>query len=155
MAKRRVSVAKTASAGSARDGHGEKKRVLLVDDDVDFLETSRFALEAAGYEVAVAHNGNEGLRAATRGSFHIAVLDVIMATPNEGFELARALRKDARTERMPLVMLSSINAVHEGKGALLRFGNRDRDELWLPVDRFVDKPIAPEALVRLVAELTF
>jgi hypothetical protein len=43
--------------------------------------------------------------------------------------------------------------VHEGKGTLLRFGNRDRDEIWLPIDRFVDKPITPEALVRLVAEL--
>lgn len=127
--------------------------MLLVDDDVDFLEINRTALEAAGYEVAVAHDGKEGFLAATRSTFHIAVLDVVMATPYDGFELARALRQDARTERMPLVMLSSINAVHEGKGALFRFGNRDRDDVWLPIDRFVDKPITPEALVRLVAEL--
>jgi CheY-like chemotaxis protein len=155
MAKHPTSGKKPGDAkpGYDGDGLGEKKRVLLVDDDQDFLEINKAALEAAGYDVAVAHDGKEGLQIGTRSSFNIAVLDVIMATPNDGFELARAFRNDARTERMPLVMLSSINAVHEGKGALLRFGNRDRDEIWLPIDRFVDKPIKPEALVRLVAEL--
>jgi CheY-like chemotaxis protein len=144
---------KAMETGNNRGEPGLKKRVLLVDDDVDFVEINKFALEAAGYEVAVAHNGKQALDAAQRDHFDIAVLDVIMTTPNEGFELARALRKEPRTEKMPLIMLSSINAVHEGKGGLLRFGNRDRDERWLPIDRFVDKPITPEALVRLVAEL--
>jgi CheY-like chemotaxis protein len=149
-----VKAAFTAKSGYNGEGPSEKKRVLLVDDDVYFLEINRIALESAGYQVAIAHDGKEGLQVATHGSFHVAVLDVIMATPNDGFELARALRNDARTERMPIVMLSSINAVHEGKGTLLRFSNRDRDEIWLPIDRFVDKPITPEALVRLVAELS-
>jgi CheY-like chemotaxis protein len=156
MAPRPISGKATTSAKAGRgsEGLGQKKRVLLVDDDADFLEINGVALRAAGYEVMVAHNGTEGLEVAARGGFHIAILDVMMATPNEGFELARALRKDPRTAQMPLIMLSSINAVNEGKGALLRFGNRDRDEVWLPIDRFIDKPVKPEALVRLVAELS-
>jgi CheY-like chemotaxis protein len=131
-----------------------KKRVLLVDDDVDFLEINRTALEAAGYEVAVAHDAKEGLKVAVKSRFDVAILDVIMVTPSDGFELARDLRRDPKTEKMPLVMLTSVNAVNEQKGTLFRLGNQDKDELWLPVDKFMDKPIKPEALVRLVAELT-
>jgi CheY-like chemotaxis protein len=131
-----------------------KKRVLLVDDDVDFLEINKTALEAAGYEVVVAHDAREGLKIAGKGKLDVAILDVIMATPSDGFELARDLRKDPKTEKVPLVMLTSVNAVNEQKGTLFRLGNQDRDELWLPIDKFVDKPIKPEALVRIVAELT-
>ncbi len=130
------------------------RRVLLVDDDVDFLEIHRTALEAAGYEVGTAYNRAEALALTEQSNFDVAVLDVIMTTPNEGFELARDLRKGARTHSMRLLMLTSLNAVNEAKGLLFRFGDQDRDDLWLPVDRFVDKPLAPEALVRLVAELS-
>jgi CheY-like chemotaxis protein len=129
------------------------KRILLVDDDVDFVEVNRAALEGAGYEVCTAHDGREALKVAAAMSPHAAVLDVIMTTPQEGFELARALRKNPATSKVPLVMLTSINTVNAEKGSSFRFSERDRDEMWLPIDRFLDKPVQPQVLVGVVREL--
>jgi CheY-like chemotaxis protein len=129
------------------------KKVLLVDDDVDFLEVNRMALEAAGYQVVVAHGLKEALEVSRGHTIDAAVLDVMMATPDEGFHLARALRKDERTKNVPLLMLTSVNAVNEAKGFLFRLSDRDKDETWLPIDRFLDKPIKPDVLVGNLREV--
>jgi CheY-like chemotaxis protein len=129
-------------------------RVLLVDDDRDLLEIYGTALRSAGYEVSVAHDSDEAFELIGRGSsFDVAVLDVVMRTPNEGFVLARRMRGDPRTSRIPLVMVSSVNAVNAEKGFDFRFSDRDRDPKWLPIDRFVDKPVKAGRLVALVREL--
>ena len=54
----------------------KKSTVLLVDDDIDFVNANRAVLEAAGYEVIVAHNGGEGLKLARENRVDVAVLDV-------------------------------------------------------------------------------
>jgi CheY-like chemotaxis protein len=90
---------------------------------------------------------------ATTTHVDVAVLDVMMTTPTEGFLLARALRQDERTKRIPLIMLTSLNTEHEAQGSSFRITDRDKDPLWLPVDRFVDKPVKPEDLVSLVRTL--
>ncbi len=131
-----------------------KTTVLIVDDDIDFVEANRIALEAAGFEVLTAHNGSEGMEVARSNHVDVAVLDVIMDTPDEGFSLARDLRKDARTRNIPLVMLTSVNEVNRKAGYTFRFSDRDRDEMWLPVDKFLDKPVKPQQLaetIRLLA----
>jgi CheY-like chemotaxis protein len=129
------------------------KRVLLVDDDVDFIEINRLTLEHAGFEVVTASNGTDGFKVATSTAIDVAVLDVMMDTPTEGFVLARQLRQDDRTKHIPLLMLTSVNAENEAAGSFVRFTDRDRDNQWLPVDRFVDKPIVPEELVSIVRTL--
>ena len=129
------------------------KRVLLVDDDIDFLDINRMALERAGFEVVTADNGDEGFRVASSTVVDVAVLDVMMDTPTEGFELARRMRADEKTERIPLLMLTSVNTENEAIGSYVRFSDHDRDKDWLPVDRFVDKPIKPEDLISLVRTL--
>jgi CheY-like chemotaxis protein len=129
------------------------KRVLLVDDDVDFLEINRMTLERAGFEVLTADTADQGLKTALSTSVDVAVLDVMMDTPTEGFELARKLRAQEQTKHLPLLMLTSINTENEAIGSFVRFSDRDRDQTWLPVDRFVDKPIKPEDLISLVRTL--
>lgn len=129
------------------------KTILLVDDDVDFLAIYTMALEAAGYAVIVAHDGAEAMAAMQQQLPDLVVLDVMMRTPEEGFELARALRRDERTRALPLVMLTSVNAVNEAQGHPLRLRDTDRDDWWLPVDRFLDKPIKPERLISVVREI--
>jgi CheY-like chemotaxis protein len=130
------------------------KTVLLVDDDVDLLTIYRIALEGEGFDVLTAENGDEAMRVATSAAVDVAVLDVMMRTPTEGFELARTLRQDERTKRIPLLMLTSVNAENEAQGYFSRFTDRDRDSQWLPVDQFIDKPIKPEALVSAVRTLS-
>lgn len=129
------------------------KTVLLVDDDVDLLDIYRITLEGEGFDVVTAENSDEAMRIATTTPIDVAVLDVMMRTPTEGFLLARALRQDERTSRIPLLMLTSVNAENEAQGYHQRFSDRDRDDQWLPVDRFVDKPIKPEDLVTTVRTL--
>lgn len=128
-------------------------RVLLVDDDIDFLEINRMTLERAGFEVVTADTGDEGFAVASTSKVDVAVLDVMMDTPTEGFELARKLRQHEATKRIPLLMLTSVNTENEAIGSYVRFTDRDRDKEWLPVDRFVDKPIKPEELISLVRTL--
>ena len=129
------------------------KRVLLVDDDADFLEINRLTLEQAGFEVLTADNGTDGFRVASSTPIDVAVLDVMMDTPTEGFELARRMRQDEQTKHIPLLMLTSVNAENEAQGSAFRFTDRDKDPQWLPVDRFVDKPVKPEDLVTMVRTL--
>ena len=128
----------------------DAKTVLLVDDDVDLLDINRITLEGAGFEVLTAENADDAMRVAPTRQVDVAVLDVMMTTPTEGFLLARALRQDDRTKHIPLLLLTSVNAEHEAQGSAFRFTDHDRDPQWLPVDRFVDKPVKPEDLVSMV-----
>ena len=131
----------------------DAKTVLLVDDDIDLLAINRITLEGEGFNVLTAENGSQAMEIATTTHVDVAVLDVMMTTPTGGFLLARALRQDERTKRIPLVMLTSLNTEYEAQGSSFRITDRDKDPLWLPVDRFVDKPVKPEDLVSLVRTL--
>ena len=129
------------------------KRVLLVDDDVDFLEINRMTLEKAGFEVVTADNGDQGFRVAT-----VDARRRRRARRHDGYA-DRRVRAGAQAapgradEALPLLMLTSVNTENEAIGSFVRFSDRDRDKDWLPVDRFVDKPIKPEDLVSLVRTL--
>ncbi|MBD3174436.1 MAG: response regulator [Armatimonadia bacterium] len=118
----------------------DKKKVLLVDDDPDFIAINRIAVEAAGYTVVTASSRSTGLEAAKSENPDAIVLDVMMDTPTDGFELARELRADSSLKETPLIMLTAVNQ----EDIPFRF---DKDESWLPVDTFLDKPVEPEKLV--------
>jgi len=122
------------------------KTVLLIDDDVDLVTAATAALELAGYAVTSAHSGVEGLAKAQAETPDAIVLDVTMETVGAGFKVARSLREDESTRRIPLLMLTSINRTDVG----LRYG---ADEDWNPVDMFLDKPVSAEQLVAEVGKL--
>jgi DNA-binding response OmpR family regulator len=132
----------------------DSKTVLLVDDDADLNEINRAALEREGFAVYTAGNSAEARRILVDKQIDVAVLDVMMDTPTEGFVLAREMRRDARTKNVPLLMLTAVNTKNEEIGSFVRFSDRERDKDWLPVDRFADKPIKADALVSLVRTLT-
>ena len=131
-----------------------KKTVLLVDDDLDLLDIYKMTLERAGFSVITAENGKEGFAAATQNPVDVAVLDVMMETHTAGFVLARQLRQDPRTKQIRLLMLTSVNTENEAIGSFVRFTDASRDKEWLPVDRFIDKPVKPEDLVNIVRSLS-
>ncbi len=130
------------------------KTVLLVDDDADLVEIYKTILERAGFAVLTAANSTQALPIATSNPIDVAILDVMMDTPTEGFELARTLRQNEKTMRIPLLMLTSVNTHNEEIGSFVRFSDHDRDQSWLPVDRFVDKPVKPDDLVAIVRTLS-
>lgn len=126
---------------------GEKAKILLVDDDVDFLKSTGDLLEAHGYQVITATNGGAGLAAAKQQRPTLMVLDVMMATDTEGFEVARKIPEAKELQGMPVILVTGIR-----KEMKLGFAF-EPDETWLPVERVMEKPIDPARFLALVAKL--
>ena len=125
----------------------KKKKVLLVDDEVDFVEINKAALENKGYEVIPAYNGEEGIQKALQGKPDIIILDVMMETKTEGFEVARKLRKYEEMKNVPIIMLTAIRERMDIKFKI------QPDEEWLPVTEFVEKPVPPDKLIEKVEQM--
>ncbi len=124
-----------------------KKKILLIDDDVDLIELNKALLTVMGYEVLFAYNGQEGLDMIAQHVPDLIILDVMMNSPGEGFEVARAIKENQDTRHIPIVMLSAVN---NESGFSLRVGP---DKSWNPVDAFIDKPVRKEQLIKTVRNL--
>jgi len=122
-------------------------RILVIDDDPDFVEATRMVLEAAGYEVKAAGGAEEGLALISSSNPNLVILDVMLPSGFEGFEVARRVREELGLRELPMVILSNV---HNAKAAGYRFAP---DSNYLPVDVFLDKPVSPEALVETVQQL--
>ena len=123
----------------------EKPKILLVDDDVGFLKANSLMLEQAGYVVITAEDGRSGLEAARLHRPAVAVLDVIMKRPDEGFALARAIRADADLADTRMLILTAA-----GQHYRMLF---EPDEQWLPVAKVLEKPTSGKTLVREISRL--
>jgi DNA-binding response OmpR family regulator len=117
-----------------------KKRVLLVDDDREIVESMRFALEASGYEILVARDGNQGLAMAERDNPDLVILDMMMPK-RSGFLVLEKLR---RTRPVPLrIVMITANE-----------GNRHKAYAeMLGVDDYIRKPFAMDRLLDSVERL--
>jgi CheY-like chemotaxis protein len=91
-----------------------KQKMLVVDDDIDFQEATTTLLEAKGYAVVTASNGEEGYQKAKTEKPNLMLLDVMMAHDNEGFEVARKLKEDPATKDIPIIMITAIKTAMEG-----------------------------------------
>jgi CheY-like chemotaxis protein len=126
-------------------------KILVIDDDPDVVLAARMCLEDAGHTVSSASNGEEGLRQIKTDRPDLIILDVMMDTATEGFQLALKLRSPqagsdlAPFRNIPILMLTAIHSTTP-----LRFGP---DQDYLPVEEFIDKPFEPKALVRKVETL--
>jgi two-component system alkaline phosphatase synthesis response regulator PhoP len=120
----------------------QKKTVMLVDDDADFVAMNRAVLEANGYGVSAAYSGAECLEKVRARRPDLIVLDVMMATRSEGFNVSRDLRNSAFTRNIPILMVTSVNETVPFKF--------EPDETWLPVDSFIEKPVDPQRLLEEV-----
>jgi CheY-like chemotaxis protein len=131
----------------------EKPKILVIDDDLDLVEGIRITLEANNYEVNSARNGTEGLKMLKEIHPDLIILDVMMDTITEGFQVSYQLRsKDPDSEyrayaHIPILMLTGISQKMD-----MKFSPKD-DEDYLPVDEFMEKPIRFEALLEKVKKL--
>ncbi|RLE09127.1 response regulator [Candidatus Aerophobetes bacterium] len=124
-----------------------KKKVLLVDDEADFVEINKAALENKGYQVVVAYDGKEALSKALEEKPDVIILDVMMTTKTEGFDVSRKLRRHKEMQDVPIIMLTAIRERMDIKWKI------QPDEEWLPVTEFLEKPVAPEKLTEKVEEM--
>jgi len=124
----------------ADNGQNPKKRILLVDDDREIVESMRIALESAGYEILVARDGNQGLVMVERDDPDLLILDMMMPR-RSGFLV---LEKVRRTRPVPLrVIMITANE-----------GNRHKAYAEiLGVDDYIRKPFAMDRLLESVDRL--
>ncbi len=124
-----------------------KVKVLLVDDDPDFIEAHTIVLEASGFEVISASSGAEGLARVRDDRPDIVILDVMMENTDEGFAVARNIRRTLNSA-VPIIMLTSVGKVtgYDYKP--------DEHPDFFPVEVFLEKPVQPSVLVSRIRELT-
>ena len=123
-------------------------KILVVDDDVDLTQAISAMLESADYTVLIADNKAEGLEKMRREKPDLLVLDVMMETWQDGFEMSREIKKDPDFKDIPILM---ITAVKDRTG--IEFKNTAGDSTWLPVDAFLDKPFDPQTLLDEIKKL--
>jgi CheY-like chemotaxis protein len=122
------------------------KKVLMIDDDPEFVEAISNLLDAKGYDVQTASNGKEGVETAKAQNPDIILLDVMMTTKDEGFNVARELHDNEKLKDTPIILMTGIR-----REMNLPFGF-EPDEAWLPVKRVLEKPVKPEVLLSAIAE---
>jgi len=123
-----------------------KTKILLVDDDKDFVEATRLVLESKPYEVVVAYDGDEGLAKARKEKPDLIILDIIMPV-KDGFRAAEQLKKDPELKKIPVIMLTSFSEKVGETSLSVSQG------LALDTEDYVDKPVAPTELLKRVERL--
>jgi len=121
-------------------------KILVIDDDPDLVEAISTLLESRGFETVSAENGQQGFEKAKKELPDLILLDVMMATKTEGFDIARNLHDDSATKGIPVVMVTGIR---RDMNLPFRF---EPDPTWLPVKAVIEKPIKPEALLKIVED---
>ena len=124
------------------------KKILIIDDDVDFTESTRVILEAKGYKISSATNREEGFEKVKQISPDLILMDVMMEKMSDGFDLTRKLKSEEKYKHIPVLMLTAI-----GERTGFGFSDVAGDKTWLPVDDYAEKPIAPEKLIAKVEKL--
>ncbi|MFC1677522.1 response regulator transcription factor [Planctomycetota bacterium] len=125
------------------------EKILIVDDDLDLTKALKVVLESENYSVSTASNREEGLEKIKTDPPDMVILDVMMSTWQDGFEMARELKKDAKlAEKMSILMFTGIS---DKTG--MEFKSTAGDPDWCPVDGFLDKPVEPDVLLAEVRKI--
>jgi two-component system alkaline phosphatase synthesis response regulator PhoP len=123
----------------------EKKRILLVDDDPDFLEAVKSTVENGGYEVDTAYDGKEALERVAAGKPDLIILDVMMPVMN-GHEACNKLRADPATARIPIILLTAVAS------RISTSTYTHRDMLESKADDYIPKPVEPAELLSRIKD---
>ncbi|OYT13119.1 MAG: hypothetical protein B6I19_06780 [Bacteroidetes bacterium 4572_114] len=159
------------------------KKILVVDDDVDILNAMSTILKSEGYYVITANNKKEALKLAQDVIPHLAILDVMMTTHYEGFELAEDLINDPVCKNIPILMHTSIEVLSTSEASVMDMAREFRQDpkyrelqvillknihsgkagidyrtedgkaVWVPVSGFLKKPMDPKKLIEEVKSL--
>ncbi|KAB2889445.1 MAG: response regulator [Desulfobulbaceae bacterium] len=121
----------------------EKKKVLLVDDDPDFVEAIKVIVENGGYDVRVAYDGAEGLEAVAKDKPDLIVLDVMMPVMN-GHETCARLKADPATAKIPIILLTAV------ADRVTTSTYTHRDMLESEAEDYMPKPVEPAELLNLI-----
>ena len=126
----------------------ENAKIIVVDDDQDIRDSLQAILQGQQYVVFTAADRTEGMEKIKAEKPDLAILDVMMSTWEDGFEMSRELKKDPEFKDMPILMLTGVK---DKTG--IDFKSTAGDPTWCPVDGFLDKPVEPQTLLAEVGKL--
>ena len=119
----------------------DNKKVLLVDDELDFVDVLRERLEAHNYNVIPAYDGEEALEKVKEEKPDLIILDIILPKIS-GFDVCRKLKIDEKYKKIPIIMLTAKFQTND-----IKFG------MAMGADSYITKPFEPQALLKGMAEL--
>jgi len=125
----------------------KKTKILLVDNDVDFINLNRAVLENNGYEVAAAFSAREGLDKLRVEMPDLIVLDLMMEKHDSGFAFSKSAKADPAFKRIPILLLTAV-----GQATGTEF-SQNEDGYWMRTDDYAAKPIMPEELLKRIRAL--
>ena len=124
--------------------------ILIIEDDRDMVNTLSIVLESRNFNVRAAYNGKEGDRKIAEKAPDLIILDVMMSTDTEGFDLSYKLRNDPKYQNIPIVMVTGFpkKIVKEGPEKFQHL----LGEVW-PIMHFLEKPIDMDELLSVVENI--
>ena len=128
------------------------KKVYIIDDDRDIVESLSMVLKSNGYDVSAQFDDENVVENIKKNNPDVIILDVIFPeNSSAGFEIAREIKNDSELINIPIIMLSAVNerGIYVGD-----FTNSDRDPSWLPVNLFLNKPVSPAELLQKIESVT-
>lgn len=115
--------------------------ILVVDDDIDVLETRKIVLEHNNYDVETATNITVAKEILEKDKIDLILLDVMMEKDSDGFIFAQAVKNDDRFKDIPIILATAVN-----QRTKFKF-DPEKDGDFLPVEKFMEKPIDPDDLI--------
>jgi len=120
-------------------------RILIADDDADFVQVTSTVLHSDGYDVTSAKDGNAALRMMREDNIDLVLLDVMMASVLDGVSVAHEMTRDPDLKDIPIVMMSSI--IDSPNASMFPTNEH------IPIDAWLTKPVSPNDLLQEVARL--
>jgi CheY-like chemotaxis protein len=117
-------------------------KILVVDDDRDFVKITKMILQANHYEVMTAANGEQALAAMRKDKPDLVILDIMMSYILDGLDVRRTMAEDKELKDIPVIMATSLTAARAQ-------GSLPSDE-YVPESRWIHKPIDPDTLLEQV-----
>jgi CheY-like chemotaxis protein len=117
-------------------------KILIVDDDPDFVDITTRVLKAAGYAVVAAANGAQALAAMRQSKPDLVLLDIMMSTALDGLDVSDEMQSDPELKDLPVIMISSI--------ADTEYAAVFPTDGYVHMDAWISKPIRPEDLLKKV-----
>jgi two-component system alkaline phosphatase synthesis response regulator PhoP len=124
--------------------------ILIIDDDKDLVNSIEIILQTKNYQVRSAFNGKEGFGKIEKKIPDLILLDVMMATDTEGFDLAYKLKENPKYRDIPIIMITSFTQKMAEQGP--ESFQHILGEAW-PVSSFLEKPVDPEVLLSMVDKI--
>jgi len=125
----------------------KKPRILLVDDDVDFIDLNKAVLENNGFDVVTAFSGREATDKVSFEQPDLIVLDLMLEKHDTGFAFAKALKANPLHQKIPILMLTAV------AGETGYDFSQELDGYWMKTDDYASKPLLPEELIKRVTML--